>query len=287
MEQLIQFLIRYGIYFLFVFLETISFIVIVNKNSFQHSAFFSSCNRISASVYQTQSAILEYFSLKEANRQLSAENAELRNRLADYKSIAEILKDSAARKTPLIIANRTYRFIPAKVNSNSVSKLQNYITLNKGSVDGVEPEMGVISGQGVVGVVKSVSRHFSTVMPLLNSQSNISSKVKRSNDFGQLTWDGVNPDYVQLEELSLQATIHVGDTLVTSGFSSLFPEGIKVGYVTQCFKPKDKSYYQVTARTAVTFRTLSYVQVVNFFARKEINELEKKQKTPEKKGGVQ
>lgn len=274
MEQLLRFLMRYGIYFLFVLLEAVSFIIIVNQNSFQRSSFYSSSNYVSASVYSAANSFMEYFGLSEANRQLSEENNQLKNRLARVEAELAQVADTTDSH-PLVLADKEYQFISAKVIGNSVNKLQNYITLNKGRLDGIQPEMGVINNQGVVGVVTAVTDHFSTVISVLNAKSRISCKSKRSTDFGVLLWDGIDPDYVQMDEVPRHAVMHVGDTLVTSGFSSIFPEGVPVGYITKCSSPENKSYYSIEARSATVFRTLSYVKVIKYKYKEELNALQK------------
>ncbi|MTK53461.1 rod shape-determining protein MreC [Paludibacter sp.] len=276
MEQLLRFLMRYGVYFLFVFLEAISFVFIVNQNSFQRASFLSSSNYISASVYSAANSFVEYFGLSEANKQLSDENNQLKNKVVRLEAELAQLTDTTDRR-PLVLADKEYQFIAAKVISNSVNKLKNSITLNKGRLDGIEPEMGVINNQGVVGVVSAVTDHYASVIPVLNSKSRISCKSKRSNDFGVLLWNGIDPDYVQVDEVPRHAVIHVRDTLVTSGFSSIFPEGIPVGYVTRCATPENKSYYSIEAKTAAIFRTLSYVKVVKFKYKEELREVQKEE----------
>ncbi len=276
MEQLLRFLMRYGVYFLFVLLEAVSFVFVVNQNSFQRASFLSSSNYISASVYSAANSVVEYFGLSEANRQLSDENNQLKNRVVRLEAELSQLTDTTGRH-PLVVADKEYQFIAAKVISNSINKLNNSITLNKGRLDGIEPEMGVINNQGVVGIVSAVTAHYATVIPILNSKSRVSCKSKRSGDFGVLVWDGIDPDYVQMEEVPRHAVIHLRDTLVTSGFSSIFPEGIPVGYVTRCSTPENKSYYAIEARTAAVFRTLSYVKVVKFKYREELREVQKEE----------
>ncbi len=276
MEQLLRFLMRYGVYFLFVLLESVSFVFVVNQNSFQRASFLSSSNYISASVYSAANAVVEYFGLSEANRQLSDENNQLKNRMVRLEAELSQLTDTTGRH-PLVVADKEYQFIAAKVISNSINKLNNSITLNKGRLDGIEPEMGVINNQGVVGIVSAVTAHYATVIPILNSKSRVSCKSKRSGDFGVLVWDGIDPDYVQMEEVPRHAVIHLRDTLVTSGFSSIFPEGIPVGYVSRCSTPENKSYYAIEARTAAVFRTLSYVKVVKFKYREELREVQKEE----------
>jgi rod shape-determining protein MreC len=274
MEQLVRFLMRYGVYFLFVILEAVSFTVIVNRNSFQHSAFLSSSNRLSGSVYDAGNSVVEYFGLSEANRQLSVENVDLKNRVARLEALLATVTDTSARH-PYILADKEYQYIAAKVINNSVNKLQNYITLNKGRRDGVYPEMGVVTNEGIVGVVSASNDQFSTVVPLLNPKSRISCKIKRTGDFGQLSWNGIDPDYVQLDEVPRHAEVRVGDTLVTTGFSSIFPEGIRAGIVSKCSKPDNKTYVQIVAKTAVAFRSVSYVKVVKFNHQEELKQVEK------------
>ena len=269
MEQLLRFLMRYGVYLLFVFLEAISFVVIVNQNSFQRASFLSSSNYLSASVYSAANSIVEYFGLSEANKQLSDENNQLKIRVVRLEAELAQVTDTTDKR-PLVLGDKEYQFIAAKVISNSVNKLKNSITLNKGRLDGIEPEMGVVNNQGVVGVVSAVTDHYASVIPILNSKSRISCKAKRSGDFGVLLWNGIDPDYVQMDEVPRHAVIHVRDTLVTSGFSSIFPEGIPVGYVTRCSTPENKSYYFIEAKTAAVFRTLSYVKVVKFKYKEEL-----------------
>ena len=265
---------RYGVYFLFVLLEAISFILVVNQNSFQHASFLSSSNRIAATVYNAENSVVEYFGLSESNRQLAEENVQLKNKLSKLEATVALVKDTL-NKRPYVLAGQEFEYIAAKVINNSINKLQNYITLNKGQLDGIEPEMGVVNNQGVVGIVSAVTDHFATVIPVLNSKSRISCKAKRSNDFGVLVWNGLDADFVQLEEVPRHAVVQVGDTLVTSGFSSIFPEGIPTGYVTKCSKPENKTYYAIEARTAAVFRTLSYVKVVKFKLKQELREVQK------------
>ena len=274
MEQLLRFLMRYGVYILFIFLEAISFLFVVNQNSFQHASFLSSCNRITASIYNLENSVVEYFGLSEANNQLAVENTQLKNRLSQLEATLAQVKDTFGNR-PYKVADQEFQFISAKVIGNSINKLQNYITLDKGRLDGIEPEMGVVNNQGVVGIISAVTDHFATVIPILNSKSRISCKSKRSNDFGVLVWNGLDADYVQLEEVPRHAVVQVKDTLVTSGFSSIFPEGIPVGYVTRCAKPENKTYYAIEAKTAAIFRTLSYVKVVKFNLKQELREVQK------------
>lgn len=265
---------RYGGTFLFVILEVVSLLIVVNQNSFQHASFLSSSNEAAASLLNTESALTSYFGLKETNRQLADENTALQNRVTQLQGRLELLKDSTHGNLQ-IAPDQAYRYVSAKVIGNSVNKLQNYITLNKGRLDGIQPEMGVVVNQGIVGIVTAVSDHFSAVMSLLNSKSQLSCKIKRTNDFGRLVWNGVDSDFAQLLEVSRHADVRVGDTLITSGFSAIFPEGIPVGIVTQSSRPSTSSYYDITAKLTTDFRTLTYVMVIQYRNMEELQTVQK------------
>ncbi|MBB3185873.1 rod shape-determining protein MreC [Microbacter margulisiae] len=263
MEQLLRFLLRYGGTFVFVILEVFSLVIVVNQNSFQHASFLSSSNQVAASLLNAESGVTSYFGLEKTNRQLATENTLLLNRVALLQGRQEALKDSAHGLLQ-IAPDQSYHYVSAKVIGNSINRLRNYITLNKGRLDGIHPEMGVINSQGVVGIVTAVSDHYASVMSVLNSRMQLSCKVKRTNDFGRLIWDGTNSQYVQLLEVPRHADVRVGDTLITSGFSAIFPEGIPVGIVTKAQKPVTSSYYDITAKLFTDFGTLTYVNVLQY-----------------------
>ncbi len=274
MEQLLRFLMRYGGTFLFVILEVFSLLIVVNQNSFQHASFLSSSNQVAASFLNAESSVTSYFGLETTNRQLAIENTALQNRVALLQGRLELLKDSTHGNLQ-IAPDQAYHYVSAKVIGNSINKLQNYITLNKGKLDGIKPEMGVVNDQGVVGIVTAVSDHFAAVMSLLNSKSQLSCKIKRTNDFGRLVWNGIDSDYAQLLEVPRHADVRVGDTLITSGFSAIFPEGIPVGIVTQSSRPSTSSYYDITAKLTTKFRSLTYVKVIQYQNQEELQTVQK------------
>ncbi|MGC9151520.1 MAG: rod shape-determining protein MreC [Microbacter sp.] len=263
MEQLLRFLTRYGATFLFVFLEALSLIVVVNQNSFQHAAFLTSSNQLAATLLNAENAVTSYFGLEGTNRQLAAENTALKNEVAQLRGELETKQDSV-QGTLQIAPDQAYHYLMAKVIGNSINRLQNYITLNRGSLAGIRPEMGVVNNQGVVGIVTAVSPHFSVVMSLLNSKSQLSCKDKRTQDFGRLVWDGVDNRYAQWLEVPRHADIHVGDTVITSGFSAIFPEGIPVGLVTKAERPLTSSYYDIDVKLFTDFSRLTYVNVIQY-----------------------
>jgi len=277
MKNLINFLIQYSIVFLFLFLEVISFTLIVKNQEYQKSVFLSSSNSVVAGMYEWSNSVVEFFKLRAANDNLSEENTALKNQIINLQNKLTTLKkepvDSVHFRIP---PEMEYQFIAAKVINCSTNKLLNYITLNKGDIDGIKPDMGVISDEGVVGIVKTVSKRFSVVIPILNRKLEISCKFKRSNYSGGLLWGGEDYRYANLEDIARHVELALGDTLVTSGFTSNFPEGIPVGDIED-FKIKESdAYYKIKVKLAVNFRTLSHVKVINYLNYQEQKDLEKK-----------
>ena len=171
-----------------------------------------------------------------------------------------------------------YQFIMAEISSNSFVQLSNYITLNKGRIDGIQPDMGVVSDQGVVGVVSQVSDHFSVVIPLLNPKSRLSCKVLGSSYFGSLSWNGHSTRYATLEELPRHVEFQRGDTIVTSGYSAVFPAGLIVGIVEDYEKQHDDNFYALQVRLATDFQMLNHVRIIKNFLQQEQLEVEQEAK---------
>jgi len=277
MRNLFNFLIRYSVLFLFLFLEIISFTLIVKNQGYQKSVFLSSSNSVVSEMYEWSNGVVEFFKLRAANDNLSEENTALKNQVIQLQNQLETLKprvkDSIRFQIP---PEMEYRFIAAKVINCSTNKLQNSITLNKGSRDGVQPDMGVVSDEGVVGIVKVVNEKNSVVIPILNPRIEINCKFKRTNYTGPLKWEGEDYRYANLNDIARHVELALGDTIITSGFTSTFPEGIPVGYIED-FKIKESdAYYKIKVKLAVNFRTLSHVKVINYLNYKEQKDLEKK-----------
>lgn len=275
MKNLINFLIQYSIVFLFLFLEVISFALIVKNQEYQKSVFLSSSNSIVSVMYQWSNSVVEFFKLSAANENLSEENTALKNQIIDLQNKLQVLQPKNGDSIRFDIPpEMEYRFISAKVINSSTNKLQNYITLNKGSDDGVQMDMGVISEEGVVGIVKTVSRRFSVVIPVLNPKIEISCKFKRSNYSGSLHWDGEDYRYSNLTDIARHVELALGDTLVTSGLTSTFPAGIPVGFIEDFNIKESDAYYKIQVKLAVNFRTLSHVKVINYLNYQEQKNLE-------------
>ena len=277
MKNLINFLIQYSVVFLFLLLEIISFTLIVKNQDYQKSVFLSSSNSMVSGMYEWSNSVVEFFKLRAANDNLSEENTSLKNQIINLQNKLSTLKPEATDSVHFRVSpEMEYQFISAKVINCSTNKLQNYITLNKGAIDGIKMDMGVISDEGVVGIVKTVSQRFSVVIPILNPKIEISCKFKRSNYTGGLLWSGEDYRYANLTDIARHVELTLGDTIITSSFTNSFPEGIPVGTIED-FKIKESdAYYKIKVKLAVNFRTLSHVKVINYMNYQEQKVLEKK-----------
>jgi len=277
MKTLIRFLLKSKTFFLFLFLQIVSLILIVNYNQFQRSRFLNSSNAVVGGIYEFSYSVSEYFKLKTVNDNLARENAELRTLLyAQENELNFIKQDSNYQKRRNFAIEKDYTFITAKVINASTNKHKNYITLNKGAEDGVRPNMGVINTSGVIGIVHYVSAHFSVVLPILNTRSQISAKVKNGGNAGSLVWKGGDARKAFLEQVPLYFHVEKGDTVITSGNSSIFPEGINIGIVRE-FRKENDNFYFIEVDLFTNFNQLSYVDVISFRNAKEQRELEKKE----------
>jgi rod shape-determining protein MreC len=276
MKNLINFLINYSVVFLFLVLEIISFSMIVNNQEYQKSVFLSSSNTVVSTLYEWNNSIVEFFKLRAANDNLSEENTALKNQIILLQNELATLQKSGTDSIHFDIPpEMEYKFIAAKVINSSTNKLQNYITLNKGMKDGVKVDMGVISDEGVVGIVKTVSNRFSVVIPALNPKIQISCKFKNSNYNGSLLWSGEDYRYSNLTDIARHVKLAMGDTLITSGLTSTFPAGIPVGTIEDFNIKESDAYYNIKVKLAVNFRTLLHVKVINYLNYNEQQEIEK------------
>lgn len=260
MRNLIQFFQRYSILFLFLILESGSFILILRSTQYQRSTFFSSTNTLVSNLYRISGSVIDFFHLKQVNGELSEENADLQNQIVSLSNELTALKENGT--TAFTPAENDLRYISAKIINNSTNKLKNYITINKGQRDGVQVGMGVMSDQGAVGIVKTVSDKFAVVIPILNPEILINCKFLNSNYIGPLVWKGDDYRYANLIDIARHVNVNVGDSLVTSGLTTVFPVGIPVGTVEEYQLEESDSYYTIKVRLAVNFRTLSYVKVI-------------------------
>ena len=246
MRNLLNFLLKYNHWFLFILLEVISFVLLFRFNNYQGSVFFTSSNALVGGVYELAGQVTGYFNLKEANEDLVQENVFLRLQTeALREALREYTNDTTAIERIRQEALQEYDMYKAKVINNSLIYSDNYLTINKGREDGIREDMGVVGGNGLVGIVYQASDHYSVVIPVLNSKSNISCKVKRSEYFGFLSWDGISSEYAIVRDMPRHSVISLGDTIVTSGHSAVFPTGVPVGIVEDISDSNEGVSYRV------------------------------------------
>ncbi len=275
MRKLLAFLIRFSVVIIFMLLEVIAFIMIVKNNDYQKSVFFSSGNTMLASMYEVSNSVVEFFSLKSANESLAEENILLKNRLVELQNHLDAIQQPEADTGNFLISpDKEVSYILAKVINKSTNKTRNFITLNKGSRDGIMPDMGVINEDGVVGFVAQVSERFSVILPVLNPKFSIIGKFERHNYSGPVVWEGADYRYGSLRDIARHVKFSLGDTLVTSGYTKSFPEGIPIGTVDDFKISEGDTYYDIKLKLAVNFRSLSYVQVIRYLHNDEQNKLE-------------
>lgn len=272
MRNLLEFLVKYNYWFLFILLEVISMALLFQYNNYQHSLFFTSANVVTGKIYETSSKIVSFFYLQSVNNDLLDRNVYLEQQLAELQRQSRIDSDSLPSQNSLLT---NYKLYNAYVINNSISQGNNFITLDKGSKDGIKPKMGVIDGNGVLGIVYKTSRHYSIVISLLNGDlSKLSCKIKSSQYFGKLSWKPGDSQHAFLEDLPRHAKFSLGDTIVTSGYSAVFPEGLMVGIVDDMYDSEDGLSYLVKVRLASNFGTLGNVRVIENLNQAEQKALE-------------
>ncbi len=269
MERIVLFFYQNRAFFTFLVLEFFCSWLIIENNQYQGAHFFNSSNSFVANLNGFSQELREYFSLREVNSVLAEENTTLRKKLEQSnQSVQSSLQDSSIIKR--------FDFVTAKVVNNSVSRFTNFITINKGKDAGIEPGMAVISPQGVVGKVKMTSTHFSVVTSVLNIDLMISGVMKRTGYFGTIQWDGGNPEYINFNFIPRHVQPVKGDTIITSGYSGIFPEGILIGTIAERNINEGAPFYDLKVKLAHDFRKLSYVAVVKSNLLHELDSLEQR-----------
>lgn len=272
MRKLLDFLVRKRHWFLFIVLEIISFTLIFQNSAYQRNVILSSANVFTGNIESMAGSVRSYLNLYQENKILSERNGALELELLKLQDQVEaMLADSVhfAGYMPDSINRFSFEFIPAEVISNSAVQLNNYITLNKGTDDGITSDMGVVSEQGVVGIVSASNKHFSVVIPLINPKFRLSCKLLKNNYFGSLNWNGRDARYSYLYELPNHAAFSAGDTIVTSGFSAIFPAGIMVGKIVTPKRGNEENYTSLKIELATNFWTLKNVRVIKNYRRPE------------------
>lgn len=258
MLSLFRFLYRFRAFLLFLFYEFIAFWLIFNHSTYQSSFYFNYTKEVSGNLYQFTNSFKEFLSLKAVNDDLSKENALLRARLEGLEN--SISLNTKVSKDSLLLT--AYEYIPAKVINNSTQRINNLITIDKGSIHGIMPGMGVIGSNGVVGRVKICSNNFSTIVSLLHSETMISSKLKSSNSLGSTVWTDNDARYATLKYIPRHIKVINKDTIITTGYSSVYPENIMIGTVESIKIDNDKNFYNIKLKLSTNFSSLGIVYII-------------------------
>ena len=262
MRNLLEFINKHNHLLLFIFLESCALFLIFQNSQFHKSAFLNSTNSVTANSFTVISYVREYFSLKEINNLLLIENAKLKS-LISYQN------------TDTISSSDPFQYISATIINNSVAKANNYLTLDKGEIDGIKKGMGVITNKGVIGIIKETSKRYSTVLSILHSQSKLSVTIKKNNHFGSLQWDGNSYKKARVYDIPSHVNINIGDTIATSGFSYIFPSKIDVGVICEVDTEKDDKFHKINMAFIEDLKQLRYVNVCKSLNKNEKLNLEK------------
>ena len=257
MKEIIKLILKYHFTIIFILLEIVSFSLIIRHNEYQRAIFSESASTLFGNISSTITSIKDYFRLKEMNESLANENILLKNRLKKY----EFLRDTIIHGTVVQDSIPVYEYIGAKQVNATYNRTKNYITLNQGRKNGLQKEMAVCTPEGIVGLIQDLSDHFAVVIPLINVDSRISAKIKKNNYYGSLQWDGNDYAYSYLNDIPYHVEVNAGDTIVTSGLSKIFPEGIVVGYVESVDK-ETANFLKIKVKLAVDFKRINHVYVI-------------------------
>ena len=263
MDTLLDFIKKYYYWLLFIILEVISMIILFQNNSYQGSVWFTSANTVAGTINGWYTEVISYIQLKDVNKQLTSENIYLQKQVADLRrALDETLTETTPNDKVIADSLKGFKLIPASVVSNSLYKENNYIIIDKGEVDGIKTDMGVVGGGGIIGIVYLTGPHYSLVMPTININSNISCRVRHSNYFGYLQWSGGSVNHAFLNDIPHYAHVKIGDYVETSGYSSVFPSGLFVGKVTKISNAPDGISLQLNVNLGTDFSRLKDVNVI-------------------------
>lgn len=277
MKALVEFLVRHGSWFTFLLFAIISCVMLFRGNPYQQHIYMTSAGAMARSVYSATGAVTGYFHLSSINEDLQQRNAQLEMEVINLRAALRRANEQIPTDTlPMDSMLSQYGFIMAHVINNSIVHSNNFITIDKGELDGVKPEMGVVDQNGIVGIVNVTGPHSARLISVL-SVLRLSCKVKGSEAFGSLVWDGKSPRRALLEELPRHVEFAIGDTVITSGYSVVFPEGIPVGIVTGQSRDADDNFYSLQVELLTDFATLSTVRVIKNFQKDEIEAVEQDQ----------
>lgn len=266
---------KYSTAMLFIVYLLLGCVLLFTGNMYQHSAYLTSANAVSSSVFETANGVTGYFHLRSINEGLQERNASLENEVLNLKHELDQMRTMLPPDSTDAVYIPTHRFdyTIASVINNNVTKPQNYFTINKGSNAGIRPGMGVVSHAGIAGIVGAVGPDAARVISLLNVTQHFSVKVKGTNTVGSLEWREGNPDIAYVGELPRHVKYHIGDTIITSGYSTTFPEGLPVGVIMSQVKTSDDNFFTLKVRLATDFKELSSVRVIKDRYKSELDSL--------------
>lgn len=276
MQQIINFIIKNSYKLLFLLLLILSLTLTITSHTYHRSEYINSANRISGSVYTKINDVNEYLSLKEKNKELASENALLKEMLFNRKDT--LITSKTLFRNDL----NNFNVVVGKVVKNSFNARENYITINAGNALGIKTDMGVINDKGVVGIVEKTAKDFATIQSILNIKSKINAKIKNSDHFGSLVWDGKNVGFAQLIDVPRLASLRKGDSIVTGGNSDIFPENIPVGKIDKIFIDRKTNYYTINVRLFNDMTALGYVYIIENKLKKQKQDLETITTAPKK-----
>ena len=268
MQQIVNFILRNKTFLLFLLLFSISLLFTFQSHSYHKSKFINSANFLTGGIYESVSSIGDYFRLRKENKLLQEENNRLKSIL--YNSETDTLKAVYMDTT---IFKDNFRLTPGRVYKNSYSATNNYLTINRGKKDGIKRDFGVITSKGIVGIIDNTSGKYARVMSILNSNIRINAKLKKANDVGILRWNGESPYVVQLEDMPKQAPVAIGDTIVTSGFSTIFPKGIPIGTVSKFDIDETENYFEIDIDLFNDMTSIGHVYIIENLDAEEILKL--------------
>jgi rod shape-determining protein MreC len=275
-RNIFLFIRRYFNFLFFLVLQIIALSFLFRYNKFHEAAFMGVANELTGRVSSKYSNIEYYFHLKKTNESLAQQNEQLLNQLQNNfqspDSLTTVVIDSTKIDTTATL--RRYLWRGARVVNNSVSLQNNFITIHRGERQGVRKDMGVISPQGIVGMVVNTSENFAVVMTMLNRQSSVSAKIKKTGEIGKVQWDGKSPDRITMINIPKSVPVAKGDSVVTSGYSLSFPPGIMIGVVSDVIDDKTSNFYTLTLKPSTNFYSLEFVTVVDNLQKDEQKKLE-------------
>lgn len=272
MQQIFNFIFKNSNRILFLLLLGISLSLTIQSHSFHRSKIISSANFLSGGVYEKVNNLNEYLNLKTQNDALALENAKLKSLLFNSEDT------TAVRKLDSLKGVKLEDIIVSKVIHNSYNVHENYLTLNSGELQGVKTDMGVVNSLGIIGIIENTSPKYATVISILNKRTQINAKIKKSNHFGSLNWNGKSTGFVQLTDLPRLALIKIGDTIVTGGQSVIFPENINIGTIAKIYRDTQTNFYTLDIKLFNDMTNLGHVYIIKSKDRDEITNLEKREK---------